>query len=117
MLSTGKYGANSIFEYFPALQEGTFLGKLVSINSKKKTKSYELKLPTDPMFAKVHGEMKLHYTVYEDKRVILLNSITPEEILTEGHMTELNTYKGVIISKRNAERDIFKINLIKMLEE
>lgn len=105
-----------IFEYYPDLLDGKFLGKLVSTNSKEGTKNYELKLPTDDMFAKIHGDMMLHYSVYEDKHVILLNSITPEDILSEGHRTELTTYKGVMISKTNAEKDIFKINLLKMLE-
>ncbi|HHT38799.1 MAG TPA: hypothetical protein GXZ95_05290 [Mollicutes bacterium] len=105
------------FEFYPSLREGKFLGKLVSMNSKDKTKTYELKLPTDDMFAKVHGDMKLHYTVYEDKNVILLVTISPEDILSEGHRTELATCNGVIISKSNAERDMFKINLLKMLDK
>lgn len=106
-----------IFEFYPALKEGKLLGKLVSMNSKDKTKTYELKLPTDDMFAKVHGDMKLHYTVYEEKNVILLVTITPEDILAEGHRTELATCNGVIISKNNAERDMFKINLLRMLDK
>ncbi len=106
-----------IFEYYPSIKDGKFLGKLVSTNSKDKTKSYELKLPTDNMFAKVHGEMVLHYTVYEDKKIILLNTITPEGILAEGHMSELTTYKGVMVSKTNTDKDIFKINLHRMLGE
>ncbi|MDD3048371.1 MAG: hypothetical protein PHQ89_00035 [Bacilli bacterium] len=104
------------FEYYPDLKDGKFLGKLVSTNSKEKTKTYELKLPTDDIFAKIHGDMTLHYTVYEDKNVILLNTLTPEGILSEGHRTELATYKGVMISKTNQEKDMFKINLLKMLE-
>ena len=68
------------------------------------------------MFAKVHGDMTLHYTVYEDKNIVLLETITPEDILSEGHRTELPTYKGVMISKANAEKDMFKINLLNMLE-
>lgn len=105
-----------VFEYYPALKDGKVLGKLVSMNSKEKTKTYELKLPTDDMFAKVHGDMKLHYTIYEEKNVVLLLTLTPEDILSEGHRTELSTCNGVIISKTNAERDMFKINLLKMLE-
>jgi hypothetical protein len=105
-----------IFEFYPDLKDGKFLGKLVSMNSKDKTKTYELKLPTDDMFSKVHGDMVLHYTVYEDKNVILLNTITPESILSEGHRSELATYKGVMLSKSNAEKDMFKINLLRMLE-
>ncbi len=105
------------FEYYPELRNGEFLGELVSVNKKEKTKSYELKLPTDTLFAKVHGEIKLHYTVYEDKNIILLTNITPEGILDEGHRAELNTYKGVMISKTNPEKDMFKVNLLNMLQK
>ncbi|MBR4262182.1 MAG: hypothetical protein IKQ35_02325 [Bacilli bacterium] len=105
------------FEYYPELRNGEFLGELVSVNKKEKTKNYELKLPTDDLFAKVHGEIKLHYTVYEDKNIILLTNITPEGILDEGHRAELNTYKGVMISKTNPEKDMFKVNLLNMLQK
>ena len=104
------------FEYYDSLKEGKFLGKLISTNSKEGSKAYLLKIPTDEMFAKVHGDMTLHYTVYEDKNIVLLETITPEDILSEGHRTELPTYKGVMISKANAEKDMFKINLLNMLE-
>ena len=105
------------FNYYPELRKGNFLGKEVSKNEKDKTISYELKLPTDELFAKVHGEIKLHYTVYEDKNVILLTNITPEGILDEGHRAELGTYKGVMISKSNPEKDMFKVNLLNMLQK
>ena len=105
-----------LFEYYESLKDGNFVGELVSTNSIENTKNYELKIPTDELFAKVHGEMVLHYTVFEDKNVILLNTITPEDLLLEGHRSELGTYKGVMISKKNAEKDMFKINLLNMLE-
>lgn len=103
------------FSYYPELRKGTFLGKEVSRNDKDKTVTYELKLPTDELFAKVHGEIILHYTVYTEKGIILLTNITPEGILDEGHRAELSTYKGVMISKTNPEKDMFKINLLNML--
>lgn len=106
-----------LFDYYPALKEGKFLGKLIAVDSKKKTNSYLLKLPTENIFAKVHGEMSLHYTVYLNKKIVLLEKIMPENILAEGHMSELATYKGVMISKDNAEKDMFKINLFKTLGE
>ena len=105
------------FEYYPELRNGEFLGELVSVNKKEKTKDYELKLPTDDLFAKVHGEITLHYTVYTEKGIILLTNITPEGILDEGHRAELSTYKGVMISKTNPEKDMFKINLLNMLDK
>ena len=48
------------FEYYPEMRNGNFLGEVVSVNKKEKTKDYELKLPTDELFAKVHGEIRLH---------------------------------------------------------
>src|SRR5574344_1227154 len=89
------------FEYYPAIREGNFLGKLVETSKKDNTKTYELKLPTDALFSKVHGDIALHYIVYEDSNVVLLTNITPEGILEEGHRSELETYKGVMISKTN----------------
>lgn len=103
------------FSYYPELRKGNFLGKEVSRNEKEKTISYEIQLPTDALFAKVHGEIVLHYTVYPEKKIILLTNITPEGILDEGHRAELSTYKGVMISKTNPEKDMFKINLLSML--
>ena len=103
------------FSYYPELRKGNFLGKEVGRNDKNKTVTYELKLPTDELFAKVHGEIMLHYTVYLEKHIILLTNITPEEILDEGHRAELATYKGVMISKAHPEKDMFKINLLNML--
>ena len=100
------------FEYYPSIREGKFLGKLTSTSSSDNTKTYELKLPTDNLFAKVHGDLTLHYTIYEDSKVILLTNITPESILEEGHRSELGTYKGVMISKTNKEKDMFKVNLL-----
>lgn len=105
------------FSYYPELRKGNFLGKEVTRNEKDYTVSYELKLPTDDLFAKVHGQIMLHYTVYLEKHIILLTNITPEGILDEGHRAELSTYKGVMISKTNPEKDMFKINLLNMLEK
>lgn len=105
------------FEYYPELRNGKVLGELISTNKKDNTSSYELKLPTDELFAKVHGEIRLHYTIYHDKNVILLTNITPEGILEEGHRAELTTYKGVMISKSNPEKDMFKVNLLNLLQK
>lgn len=103
------------FDYYPNLKEGNFLGKLVSTNKDNSTKSYELKLPTDTLFAKVHGEIKLHYVVYEKDKIVMLDKLTPEDILSEGHQSELVTYKGVMVSKQHSDKDMFKINLLNMI--
>ena len=104
------------FEYYPSLRNGEFIGELVSKNQKAGTKTYELKLPSDHMFSQVHGDIKLHYIVYEKEKVVMLDTITPSDILLEGHMAELTTYKGVMISKNNAEKDMFKIDLLNILQ-
>lgn len=105
------------FEYYPSIREGKFLGKLVSTDKKENTMTYELKLPTDHLFAKVHGDVTLHYTVYMESKIILLTNITPDSILEEGHRSELSTYKGVMISKTNKEKDMFKVNLLNALNK
>lgn len=102
-----------MFEYYPNLREGKFLGNLVE--KTKETEKYVLELPTDSMFAKVHGKLELYYTVYKDTKVIMLENITPEDILLEGHRAELLTYKGVMVSKSHPEKDMFKINLLNMI--
>ena len=104
-----------IFEYYNELKSGNFLGEI--IENKDNKISYQLRIPTDKLFEKVHGEIKLHYTVYPDKCVVLLTNITPEEILDEAHASELETYKGVILSKSNPEKDIFKVNLLNILQK
>ena len=104
------------FNYYPELRNGSFLGELVSQNKKNSTKTYELKLPSDQMFTQIHGDVKLKYIVYEKEHMVLLDTITPEDILIEGHKAELTTYKGVMISKANASKDKFKIDLLNMLQ-
>lgn len=105
------------FEYYPKLKDGNFLGEVVSTNKEKGTTTYELKLPTDVMFAKVHGEIKLQYIVYKNEKIIMLDKIEPIEILSEGHQSELVTYKGVMVSKQHSDKDLFKINLLNMLQK
>ena len=106
-----------VFDYYLKLKSGNFLGKVVKEDNEEKSISYELKIPTDELFEKVHGEMRLHYTVYKEKGIVLLTNITPDNILGEAHRTELNTYKGVMISKSNPKKDMFKVNLLNMLQK
>lgn len=103
------------FDYYPKLKEGDFLGILV--NDHDNEKSYELKLPTDVMFSKVHGDIKLHYRVNESQKKVILDKLTPFDILSEGHQSELVTYKGVMVSKKHSEKDLFKINLLDMINK
>ena len=106
-----------LFNFYREFREGNFLGVEVSHNEKDNSFKYELKIPTDSMFNKVHGDIILHYTVYKNENIIMLDDLTTNDnILTEGHQEELTTYKGVMISKSNAEKDIFKINLLNHFE-
>ena len=105
-----------VFEYYSQMKDGNFLGKLVSENRTEGTKKYELKLPTDDLFVRVHGEIVLHYSVCENSKTIILETITPESLLIEGHRQELQAYKGVMISKANSDKDKFKIDLLNMLQ-
>ena len=104
------------FEYYPELRSGNFVGELISKNKNEKTETYELKLPSDNMFKQVHGDVTLRYIVYKEQNVGMLDTITPTDILLEGHMAELTTYKGVMISKANASKDMFKIDMLNMLQ-
>lgn len=104
------------FDYYPELRKGNFIGELISTNKADKTETYELKLPSDSMFKQVHGDVTLKYIVYKNENIVMLDTITPTDILLEGHMAELTTYKGVMISKANASKDMFKIDLLNMLQ-
>ena len=64
-----------IFDCVPALRDGTFPGEVVSRNSTENFVKYEYKLPTDHLFSKVHGDIKLHYTVYEAQKLVMLNGL------------------------------------------
>ena len=105
-----------VFDFYPKLRSGEFVGELVSINKHEQTETYELKLPTDNLFVKVYGEVKLNYTVYYSQNTIILNLLEPKDILMDGHKSELTAYKGIMISKANAQKEMFKIDLLSRLE-
>ena len=105
------------FEFYPALKEGNFLGQVVSTNKQNGTVAYELNLPTNSNFSKVHGDFKLHYMVYEEEKIIILEKLTPYDILLDGHYNELISYKDVLVSKQHSQEDMFKINLLDMIKK
>lgn len=105
-----------VFEFYPKLRSGEFVGELISINKHEQTETYELKLPTDSLFVKVYGEVKLNYTVYRSQNTVMLNLLEPKDILMDGHKSELTAYKGIMISKANAQKEMFKIDLLSRLE-
>lgn len=98
------------FKYRPKLLAGDFSDAVLNGNV------YEIYLYTDKIFEKVYGLCKLRFQVI-NKTVVLLE-ITPKDILFEGHISELITYyKGIMISKENASKDMFKIDLLNMLDD
>ena len=103
------------FEYYPKIKAGEFLGTVVADDGN--VRKYEVNLPTDALFAKVHGTVKLHYEVNDDSKSVTLISLSPEDILSEGHQSELVTYKGVLLSKEHSDKDKFKINLLNMINK
>ena len=105
-----------MFDFYPKLRSGEFVGELVSINKHEQTETYDLKLPTDSLFVKVYGEVKLNYTVYKQNNIVMLNNLEPKDILLDGHKSELTAYKGIMISKANAHKEMFKIDLLCRLE-
>lgn len=106
-----------IFEIYNSLREGNFLGVCVEVDNKNNVSRYELKLPTDKMFSNVHGPLMLHYSVYLNQHLVMLNTLTPEDVLTEGHMEELTTYKGVMVTNSHKDKDMFKINLFNAMKK
>ncbi len=105
------------FTYYPELRKGNFIGEMISQNKKNGSMTYELKLPSDSTFAHIYGEVKLKYIVYQNEKTILLETITPEEILIKGHKEELTAYKGIMIDKENAAKEKFKIDLLNALQD
>ncbi|MBO4600649.1 MAG: hypothetical protein J5634_00180 [Bacilli bacterium] len=104
------------FDYYHELKQGNFVGEKISTNKKEHTETYELKLPSDKRFAQLYGDIKVKYIVYKNDNIVMLDTITPTNILLEGHRSELTTYKGVMISKNNASKEMFKIDLLNMLQ-
>ena len=105
-----------MFDFYPKLRSGEFVGELVSINKHEQTETYDLRLPTDSLFVKVYGEVKLNYTVNKANNTVILNNLEPKDILLDGHRSELTAYKGIMISKANAQKEMFKIDLLSRLE-
>lgn len=103
-----------VFEYYPSIENGNYVGELVKEDNHIFV--YELKLPTDSIFSKAYGHYKLIYSVNKDEKNIIYETIEPESILLEGYKNELTTYKGILVSKEHRDKDIFRINLLNMLE-
>ena len=101
-----------IFQIYSSLREGDFQGVIVSRDERYKSESYELPLPTDSMFNKLYGNITLHYTVYLEQMLIMLENITPEEN-TEVMAKVYPFWLGY--RYRNADRE--GLNPVEQIEE
>ena len=100
-----RYSMNAykywIFEALPILKK-----------ENKKDGVYELELPVNELFKKVYGAVKILFSVKND--VVVLEDITPSEMLMNMFMSDLPTYKGV---PYRDSKDKFKIDLVKEIEK
>lgn len=87
------------FDFIPNIREAVSNGII-------KDGSYEYNLYTDNMFKKIHGQIKVYYTVIG--REVTIDNISPTDLLNEGADRMLEVYKGVIIA---SPRDKFKVDL------
>ena len=111
-----------VYNIYPKLRKGETVGELVSINKDEKSETYNLRLPTNSLFVKIYGEVKLNYTVYREKNVIRLEYLEPEDVLLEAYITDkkqkkkqtldlvelLKTGKVDLIDKKGRKIDLFK---------
>lgn len=67
---------------------------------------YEVELPSEELFKKIYGPMKLKFSVQND--IAVLEDIVPGEYLINCYMKDLPVYKGI---PYNSEKDLFKIKL------
>lgn len=74
--------------------------------SGKKDGVYEVELPSEELFKKVYGPMKLKFSVYND--VAILEDLIPSEYLINCYMRDMPVYKGI---PYDTKKDLFKIKL------
>lgn len=104
-----------ILDYYPSLKKGKFIGNLIESNEEHD--KYELKLPTDLIFQKVHGDIKLFYKVNKNEKIIILENIEPSEILITGHKCELITYKGKSIFAKEKNKNDLSFDLLDFMSK
>ena len=81
------------------------------LSKSTKEGTYIVDIPTDEIFKRVHGQIKLKYSVKNN--AVIVEDLEPSNFFLEGYMYDLETYKGV--PYRN-DRDKFKIDLVKKME-
>jgi hypothetical protein len=107
-----KYLIRSLRKYNTiAYKQVTFKENFEELEFKKVGKVYKADLITDKLFERVYGKCKVVAEI-RDKQIKVI-SIEPEELLLDGYMKYLETYKG--IPYRN-KQDLFKIKLAERIK-
>ena len=108
-----KYLIRSLRKYNTiAYKQVTFKENFEELEFKKVGKVYKADLITDKLFERVYGKCKVVAEI-RDKQIKVI-SIEPEELLLDGYMKYLETYKR--IPYRN-KQDLFKIKLAERIKE
>lgn len=93
---TNKY---LVFEVIPKLKEQNKIDGV-----------YQVELPTDKLFEKVYGKIVLKFSVQND--IAIIETIEPNEILTECYRRELPCYNGIPYAN---SKDLTKIKIMEKL--
>lgn len=73
---------------------------------------YEAELITDSLFEKVYGKCKIVAEIRNEQIKVLY--LEPEDLLRDGYMKMLDTYKGVPFRNK---QDLFKIKLAERMDK
>ena len=96
-----------------AYKQVIFKSRFIELEFKQKEDEiYEADLYTDSLFEKVYGKCKVVAEIRNEQ--IKVVSIEPEDLLMDGYMKMLETYKG--IPYRN-KQDLFKIKLAERMKK
>ncbi len=88
------------------LMQGYFWGDIVKKDEESET--YDLKIDTSEIFEYIYGKVMLNYTVYKDKHLVKINSLTPVLPMVKE---DLVYYKGIGIPKDKEEEYKKRIDL------
>lgn len=76
----------------------------------KKDGVYEVELPSDELFTRVYGKIKLKFSVRND--IAIIEDITPGDFLIKCYERDLPTYKGIPYLTKD---DLKKIKIMEMI--
>jgi hypothetical protein len=108
-----KYLMRSLEKYNSrAYKQVIFKDRFEELEFKKQGDLYKAELITDKLFERVYGKYKVVAEI-RDKQIKVVG-IEPEELLLDGYMKYLETYKG--IPYRN-KQDLFKIKLAERIKD